>query len=62
MSEVIASVYNDIMEGKINGPTIDDFRPEAAILHWLNKGKGTRHVNGQSLKSEYSYLHAIFVQ
>jgi hypothetical protein len=48
MSEVIASVYNDIMEVKINGPTIDDFRPEAAILHWLNKGKGTRHVNGHS--------------
>ena len=37
---------NNLLEIKINGPSLDDFAPEAAILHWMDKGKGTRHVNG----------------
>ena len=37
---------NNLLEVKINGPSLEDFAPEAAILHWMDKGKGTRHVNG----------------
>ena len=37
---------NDLLEIKINGPSLADFIPEEAISHWMNKGKGTRYVNG----------------
>ena len=37
---------NNLLEVKINGPSLDNFTLEAAILHWMDKGKGTRHVNG----------------
>ena len=36
---------NDLLEVKINGPSLADFVPEKAILHWMNKGKGKRHVD-----------------
>ena len=37
---------NNLLEVKINGPTLKDFKPEAAIIHWMDKGKGKGHVNG----------------
>ena len=37
---------NNLLEVKINGSSLEDFTPEASILHWMDKGKGTRHVNG----------------
>ena len=36
---------NDLLEVKFNGPSLADFVPEKAILHWMNKGKGKRRVN-----------------
>ena len=38
---------NNLLEIKINGPSLADFSPEAAILHWLNVPTGSQHVNGQ---------------
>ena len=40
---------NDLMEIKINGPTLADFTPDSAIDHWLKKAIGTRHINGHKL-------------
>ena len=39
---------NDLMEIQINGPSLESFSGDAALLHWLDKGKGTRHINGHS--------------
>ena len=35
---------NDLVEIKVNGVSLDDFTPESAILHWLDKGTGKRHI------------------
>ena len=40
---------NNLLEIKINGPSLVDFTPKEAILHWLDNCKGTRHVNGHRL-------------
>ena len=40
---------NNCMEVKINGPTLDEYEPDAAIYHWLNSGKGNKHLNGHAL-------------
>ena len=40
------NTLNDLMELKINGPTLTNFTPDKAIIHWMNKGKGSRHLNG----------------
>ena len=39
---------NNLLEIKINGPPMATFKPELAILHWLDSSKGTRHVNGHT--------------
>ena len=40
---------NNCMEVKINGPTLEKYEPDAAIYHWLNSGKGNKHINGHAL-------------
>ena len=40
---------NHLLELKINGPTFEDFSPAEYIIHWIDKSKGTRHINGHSL-------------
>ena len=35
---------NDLVEIKINEASLDDFTPESAIIHWLDKGTGKRHI------------------
>ena len=42
------TLYN-LLELKINGPTFDDFSPVESIIHWIDKSKGTRHINGHRL-------------
>ena len=37
---------NDLLEVKINGPSLANFVPEKAILYWMKKGKGKWHVDG----------------
>ncbi len=37
---------NNLLEIKIDGPSLADFKPEESILHWLDISIGTRHVNG----------------
>ena len=37
---------NNLLEIKINGPSVADFSPEESILHWYDSTTGTRHVNG----------------
>lgn len=39
-----------LMTVQQHGPTLEKFSPEKAVSHWLNGGKGTRHVNGHSKK------------
>ena len=35
---------NSCMEIKVNGPTLEEFKADAAVLHWMNNGQ--RHLNG----------------
>ena len=35
---------NSCMEIKVNGPTLGEFKADAAVLHWMNNGQ--RHLNG----------------
>ncbi|CAL4063127.1 unnamed protein product, partial [Meganyctiphanes norvegica] len=35
---------NDLVEIKINGSSVSDFIPEAAILHWFDKGTGNKKL------------------
>ena len=37
---------NNLLEIKINGPSLAASTPEEAILYWLEDTKGTRHVKG----------------
>ena len=37
---------NNLLEVKVNGPSVEAFKPEEPILHWLESCTGTRHVNG----------------
>ena len=39
---------NNCMEVKINGPNLEEFQSDAAVLHWLNNG-GYKHYNGHKL-------------
>ena len=43
---LLNNTLNDLMELKINGPSLADFSADKAIIHWMNKGKGSRHLNG----------------
>ena len=40
---------NNLLEIKINGPSLAAFKPEESILHWYDTSTGTRHVNGHRL-------------
>ena len=40
---------NNLLELQINGPTFEDFSPVESIIHWIDKSKGTRHINGHRL-------------
>ena len=40
---------NNLLELKINGPTFEDFSPVESIIYWIDKSKGTRHINGYIL-------------
>ena len=40
--------FNNCMEVKINGPNLEEFQSDAAVLHWLNNG-GYKHYNGHKL-------------
>ena len=37
---------NNLLEVKVNGPSLEAFKAEESILHWLEICTGTRHVNG----------------
>ena len=37
---------NNLLEIKINGPSLSTSTPEEAILYWLEDTKGTQHVKG----------------
>ena len=37
---------NNLLEVKVNGPSLEAFKAEEPILHWLEICTGTRHVNG----------------
>ena len=41
------NTHSNCREIKTNGPTLEDFVPDAAVIHWLNNGR--RHVNGHKL-------------
>ena len=40
---------NNLLQLKINGPTLEDFSPVESIIHWIDRSKGTRHINGHRL-------------
>ena len=37
---------NNLLEIKVNGPSLEAFKAEEPILHWYEICTGTRHVNG----------------
>ena len=37
---------NNLLEVEVNGPSLEAFKAEEPILHWLEICTGTRHVNG----------------
>ena len=43
-------VLNNLLEIKLNGPSIKDFDPEPAIIHWLDDGQRKRHIGGHKTK------------
>ena len=43
---------NNLLEIKLNGPSITDFNPEPAILHWLDNVKRKRHIDGHKTKDK----------
>ena len=46
-----SETLNDLMEIQINGPSSSEYEPESSILHWLDMGPGTRHLNGHKTAS-----------
>ena len=36
---------NDLLEIKINGPSLASFKADQAIIHWLDKVNGKRRMN-----------------
>ena len=47
-----SETMNDLMEIQINGPSSSEYEPESSIIHWLDKGSGTRHLNGHKKASQ----------
>ena len=43
---------NNLLEIKLNGPSIKDFSPATAILHWLENGQRKRHIDGHKNKDK----------
>ena len=43
---------NNLLEVKLNGPSIKDFSPATAIMHWLENGPGKRHIGGHKTKEK----------
>ena len=41
---------NNLLEIKLNGPSIKDFDPDPAIIHWLDDGQRKRHIGGHKTK------------
>ena len=39
----------------LNGPSIKDFDPEPAIIHWLNNAQRKRHIGGHKTKEQLFY-------
>ena len=39
---------NDLLEIKINGPSLSNFKADEAIIHWLDKANGKRQMNGHT--------------
>ena len=39
---------NDLLEIKINGPSLSNFKADEAIIHWLDKANGKRRMNGHT--------------
>ena len=43
---------NNLLEVKLNGPSVKEFNPDEAIIHWYKAGKGKRHTNGHKTKNK----------
>ena len=43
-----ANTTNNV-QSRENLTVLDEYEPDAAIYHWLNSGKGNKHLNGHAL-------------
>ena len=43
-------ILNNLLEIKLNGPSIKEFSPDEAIIHWLDTGN--QHINGHKSKKK----------
>ena len=48
-------IMNILLEVKLNEPSIKDFSPATAIMHWLENGPGKRHIGGHKTKEQSFY-------
>ena len=44
-----SSTLNDLMTICVDGPSLEDFDPTAAVNAWLTSGPGTKHLGGHKL-------------